>query len=431
MSPAIAKFNKKLMSFLDSSPSAFHATSVMEKTLKKEGYLQLLERDSWRLKKGGRYYITRGGSAIIAFQLAADWKEFDGFNMIGAHTDSPALKIRSNPVKMKSGHGQLGVEVYGGAILSSWFDRDLSIAGRVSYLTNGKIKHQLIDFGRPVATLPNVAIHLNPKVNSGQAVQTHKELSPILLQGEKGFDWDKMITQELKRTYKSSLKVERILDYDLLFYDDAKAASVGVNGEFIASGRLDNLASCFVGMEALLTTPKKSSSLLVCSDHEEVGSSSTTGAAGTFLKSILQRIYGSQESFARGVSRSVMISCDNAHGLHPNFSEKYEESSAPIINQGPVLKLNAKQRYATSAESSAILELVAQKAQVPLQRYVSRNDVPCGSTIGPITATTLGMRTMDIGIPSLAMHSIRELIGSRDGHLMFKLLKEFLKATHL
>ncbi|MBT7768042.1 MAG: M18 family aminopeptidase, partial [Bdellovibrionales bacterium] len=301
--------------------------------------------------------------------------------------------------------------------------------GRVSYLTSGsKIKHQLIDFARPVATLPNVAIHLNPKVNSGQALSLHKELSPILLEAKDKFVWEDVVKKELKRA-NVSLSIKKILDFDLFLYDQHKASFVGANQDFIASGRMDNLVSCFVGQEALLNAPRNSNSLLICTDHEEVGSSSVTGAAGPFLEDVLRRIYDGQENFSRGVSRSMMLSCDNAHAVHPNYGEKYEMSSAPLMNQGPVLKLNAKQRYATSSESSAFLELVAKKANVPLQRYVSKNDVPCGSTIGPITATRIGIRTIDIGVPSLAMHSIRELIGSRDGHLLFKLLKQFLKSA--
>lgn len=408
-------FNNDLLDFLKNSPTPFHATRSLATRLEKSGFKSLNEADSWNLVKGEKYYITRNDSSLIAFVYSDELGQ-NGISMVGAHTDSPALKLKPNSVIHKKGYIQLGVEVYGGALLNPWFDRDLSLAGRVSGLNEkGELNHVLIDFKEAVAVIPSLAIHLDKEANKNRSINPQTDIPPILMQSEEEVSFEDILKE------KSALK--EILDFELLFYDTQEPAFVGLKKEFLASARLDNLLSCYVGLKAICEADKNS--LLICSDHEEVGSESNSGAAGPFLEMFLKRVCKNNEDYARMINASMMISADNAHAVHPNFISKHDENHGPLLNHGPVIKVNANQRYASNSETVSIFKLLCKKSEVPYQSFVTRTDMGCGSTIGPITATKIGIKTIDIGLPTFAMHSIRETAGDADTYSLYKVLKNY------
>lgn len=411
----IEDFNTGLLGFLDASPTPFHATQNMSMMCANAGFIQLDETEKWELVKGQKYYVTRNDSSIIAFTYPDD----DNYVMIGAHTDSPNLKLKPSPVIEKNGLVQLGVEPYGGLLLNPWFDRDLSIAGRVSYRSNeGEIKDALVDVQKAIAVIPSLAIHLDDKANKDRTVNKQTDIVPIITSGE--FDFDAWIGWALNRAGHDDFAT--LLSHELSLYDTQKAGYVGLQDDFIASARLDNLLSCYVSLLTICSVDASAPYLMVCSDHEEVGSESTSGAAGSFLESVLRRMTPDFESYTQLTRKSMMISCDNAHAIHPNFASKHDENHAPLINNGVVVKVNANQRYASNSKTISKFVLAAEKQKLTLQEFVTRSDMGCGSTIGPITATRLGIDTIDVGLPTFAMHSIRELAGSKDAHQLYQIL---------
>ncbi|WP_438971646.1 M18 family aminopeptidase [Methylophaga sp.] len=427
MATSTTEFNQGLCSFLDNSPTPYHAVASMKQLLKAHGFLELQEGETWGQLNPGRYLVTRNDSSIIAFKLAAGDLARQGINMVGAHTDSPCLKVKPQPEKVQNTLFQLGVEVYGGALLNPWFDRDLSMAGRVSYQTDsGQIDQVLVDFEKAVAVIPSLAIHLDRDVNQNRTINPQQHLPPVLTQLDDGdkLDFRALLEQQCSQQHPD-LKIGKVLDYEMCFYDTQKAAVTGLSSDFISGARLDNLLSCYVGLQSLLSADEKTSSLLVCNDHEEVGSQSSSGAQGTFLQSVLQRMTQTTENYQRMVDHSMMISADNAHAVHPNYADRHDAEHGPVLNKGPVIKTNANQRYATSSETSAIFRQLCEKNNVPVQDFVVRTDMGCGSTIGPITASNLGVRTLDIGVPTFAMHSIRELAGSQDASMLYTVLTAF------
>lgn len=420
-----------LLDFLQRSPSPFHATQTMREMLKEAGYQALDEREIWQLQAQGRYYVTRNDSSIIAIQLGKNEPVAHGIRLVGAHTDSPCLKVKPQPELSRQGYWQLGVEVYGGVLLSPWFDRDLSLAGRVTFKQNDQLQSRLIDFKQAIATIPSLAIHLNREANSGWAINAQTELPPILAQlhAEERNDFRALLAEQLEREH--GINDASILDYELCFYDSQPAAVIGLDQNFIAGARLDNLLSCYAGLQALLNSDDQYTQVLVCTDHEEVGSNSSCGADGPFLEQVLRRALGSEEAFVRCIQKSLLISADNAHGIHPNYADKHDSNHGPLLNKGPVIKVNANQRYATNSETSSFFKLLCQQADVPAQSFVTRSDLGCGSTIGPITAGQLGIQTIDIGVPTFAMHSIRELAGSHDLGYLIKALQSFYNSSTL
>ncbi|GGJ91125.1 M18 family aminopeptidase [Pseudomonas matsuisoli] len=421
--------NQGLVEFLQASPTPFHATRSIVRALETAGYEALDERDVWDVQAGGRYVITRNDSSVIAVRMGHDIAR--GIRLVGAHTDSPCLKVKPNPELHRQGFFQLGVEVYGGALLAPWFDRDLSLAGRVTFKTDGRLQSRLIDFRRPIATIPNLAIHLNREANQGWAINAQNELPPILGQVSAGkqSDFRALLTQQLLEEH--GVSADLVLDYELSFYDTQSAAVLGIDGEFFAGARLDNLLSCYAGLQTLLDTDTDETCVLVCTDHEEIGSASACGADGPFLEQVLQRLLPPGDGFVRGIQRSLMVSVDNAHGIHPNYAEKHDGNHGPRLNAGPVIKINSNQRYATNSETAGFFRNLCLENEVPVQSFVTRSDMGCGSTIGPITASQLGIRTVDIGLPTFAMHSIRELAGSRDLAYLVTVLGAFFSATAL
>ena len=415
---------KGLLQFLQQSPTPFHAVANMAMLLDEAGFQRLDSSNSWNLDKNSRYYVCRNDSALIAFKTGAADLPDSGFRIAGAHTDSPCLKIKPQADVSSQGYAQLGVEVYGGALLHPWFDRDLSIAGRVNYQNaDGSLSSILVDLKDPVAFIPSLAIHLDRTANEGRLINKQKELPPILLQldADEKFNFEDYLLEYLQKDM-DCLYASAILSHELLLYDTQAPALIGLRKQFISSARLDNLLSCFVALHSLIECKDDTASVLVCNDHEEVGSMSASGAEGPFLKSVLQRMLEAEgkaggcsaASFDRAIQNSVLLSVDNAHGVHPNFSDVHDKAHSPKLNAGPVIKINANQRYASNSESIALLKLICNRLNISHQSFVMRSDMACGSTIGPITSALLGISTVDIGIASFAMHSIRESAGVAD-----------------
>ena len=416
---------QSLLEFIDRSPTPFHAVQEITNTLSNKDFIEIKETDAWRLKPNGRYFLTRNDSSLIAFVVGSKPE----FKIIGAHTDSPNLRLKPQAVYAKNGYLQLGVEVYGGVLLSTWTDRDLSLAGRVVLAGKKNPSTKLIRFKQALLRIPQLAIHLNRNVNKkGLILNEQNHLPPIFSMQNKSAPDEvlkKMVARELK------CKPVNIMGLDLSLYDTQPGALAGAEREFIFSGRLDNLASCHSAMHALTGSTMKDPATRVIAfyDHEEVGSESAQGAGSPFLKDVLERIILSEkrEGFLRAMANSFFISADMAHAIHPNYSEMHDNQHMPIINGGPVIKSNAGQRYATDAMSSVWFESLCKKAGIPVQKFVVRSDLGCGSTIGPITAANLGVRTVDIGNPMLSMHSIREMAGANDHELLIRAFKEFFR----
>ncbi len=414
-------FNASLLEFLNASPTPFHVTENMKGMLSNMGFKELQEENSWDLEVNERYFVIRNDSSIIAFNHTRE----HNYTIVGAHTDSPNLKLKPRPVVKSQGSTQLGVEKYGGALLNPWFDRDLGLAGRINYTnTSGELSSALINVNEAIAVIPSLAIHLDSDANKNRSINAQTDIVPLICSDE-DFDFDFFIKSEL--TNAGVKDAEAILSHELNFYDVQRASYVGVKSDYIASARLDNLLSCYVALMALVSVPKDEPFMMVCSDHEEVGSESQSGAAGSFLESTLRRLSGSYEAFSKLIAKSLLISADNAHAIHPNYASKHEPEHAPKINQGVVIKTNANQRYTSNSTTVARFKVAASRAEVELQDFVTRGDMGCGSTIGPITATRLGLLAIDIGLPTYAMHSIRELCGKDDAYDLFLILLQLGK----
>ena len=406
------------LDFIDASPSPWHAVSTIKGRLKSQQYSRLDERASWRLAPGDRHYVIRGDSSLIAFQVGQAGTASGGFRIIGAHTDSPGLRLKPKAAHTGEQLTRLGVEVYGGPILATFTDRDLSLAGRLYLRGQAGIESRLIRFDHALARLPNLAIHMNRKVND-EGLKLNKQTELPLILG--------CLQDELPPTrqlltllaQQAQCTPEDILSFELNVYDTQKGAFWGAAGEFLADSQIDNLSSCHAGLCALLKAgPGPHTSVCAFFDHEEIGSESHKGADGSFLSDILERITQSRgedrSDYQRGLACSLMISADAAHAYHPNYPNAYEPCHAIRLNQGPAVKINNNQRYATDGFTEAYFRELCRQADVPCQTYVHRSDLGCGSTIGPMTAARLGMRSLDCGAPMWAMHSIRESTGVLD-----------------
>jgi len=412
-------FVDRLTNFLDRSPTPWHAVANIAQHLERSGFIRLDERAAWCLEAGATYFVVRSDGALVAWRQPVD---VVGWTIFGAHTDSPNLRVRPDPVVKKHGYFQLGLEVYGGVLLSTWFDRDLSLAGRVAIANEGAVLTELVDFERPVGIIPNLAIHLDRDANKGRKINPQDELPLIISRAEKDaeMDFSEMIARELGRS------AAEISAFEICAYPIEESQVIGLEGEFLASARLDNLLSCFIVSEALIQNEAAEGTMIVLNDHEEIGSVSTGGADGPFLESILRRATIFSD-FERVRVNSLMVSIDNAHGVHPNYASKHDESHRPLLNEGPVVKVNANHRYATTAITQGLIEQAAERADVSLQYFSGRADLGCGSTIGPLTAGRLGIDTIDLGCAQFAMHSARETCGIKDPELMLKLLTQLTK----
>jgi len=410
------EFNTGLLGFLDASPTPFHATQNMVAMLQNAGFERLYEELPWNLESGKRYYVTRNDSSVIAFTYTGA----KDYVIVGAHNDSPTFRLKPNPLIHEHGVVKLAVEPYGGMLLTPWFDRDLSIAGEIHYLNKENIiKRALVDFEDPIAVIPSLAIHLDDKANKEKSINKQTDMMPIL-QADAKLELEEFLTLALQKA--GIEEFEEIYGFDLRLYDTQKASYVGLNKEFFTSARIDNLLSCYVGLLAVCSVDASKPFMFVANDHEEVGSETPQGAAGSFFESVYRRIFSTYESYVQSVRSSYLVSCDNAHAIHPNFPQKHEPSHAPKMNAGVVIKINANQRYATSAKTMSRFVNVAAALGINTQNYVTRSDMGCGSTIGPITATRIGIDTIDVGVPTLAMHSIREMAGVRDAYELYKIV---------
>lgn len=426
-------FAKELIDFLYDSPTAFHAVKNIKDSLENSNFKELKEEDKWKLEKGGKYYTTKNGSALIAFTVGEGEIEEQGFKIIGAHTDSPTFRVKPNSeIISENNYMKLNTEIYGGLIRSTWMDRPLSLAGRVALkgesLLNPELR--LVNIKKPILIIPSLAIHMNREANSGGELNPQKDTLPLLA----------MVTEELEKDnallniLAEELKVNRedIIDFDLFLYEFEKGCIVGLKDEFISSSRLDDLQMVHAGIEALKEAPiTQGINVMTCFDNEEVGSATKQGADSDMLANILERIVvclgKGREDFFRALSKSFIISADNAHAVHPNRPEKADPTNRPIVNKGPVIKINANCAYTSDSDSSAVYEAICKKAEIPVQKFVNRSDSRGGSTIGPISSTHLNIRSVDIGNPTLAMHSVREFAGVKDHTYVTKSFEEFYK----
>lgn len=416
-----------LLDFIDASPSPWHAVQMTEMCLLAEGYTQLQESERWQLEAGGRYFVVRGGSSIIVFVMGQSPVTETGFRIVGAHTDSPGLRLKPNAAHSCEGVVRLGVEVYGGPILATFTDRDLSLAGRVNVRTKEGFATHLIRFEEPLVRLPNLAIHMNREVNE-QGLKLHKQNELPLLLGlaEQGVSPGSQFLSKVAA--KLEVSEQDIINTEFNVYDTQKGTVWGADQEFIANSQLDNLASCHAALSALLSVNNPQATCLCAMfDHEEVGSGSAVGAGGSFIADVLNRIQAQQqldeEARHLTTARSFFISADMAHAWHPNFPAAYEPHHHVLVNHGPVIKTNANQRYSTGIDSAARFIGLCEQAGVPYQQYTHRTDLGCGSTIGPIVAAQLGMASIDVGSAMWAMHSIRESAGVLDHGYMITALR--------
>lgn len=414
-----------LLSYLNHSPTPYHAVAYSQRLLRDAGFRVLHESDRWELSPGDRVMVTRGDATIGAFIVGDKPPSEAGFLLAGAHTDSPNLRLKPNAELSRHGYNQLGVEMYGGALLTTWLDRDLSLAGRVYVAQDGGMRSALVDLHAPLLRIPNLAIHLNRTVNTdGLKLNIQQHMVPVLgLTGEGKPLTDRLVTALGEQGLVVS--AEQILGGDLCLYDVQPACLGGESDAFIFSGRLDNLAGSHAALHALSHSRGGAEATrgIVLYDHEEVGSRSAQGANSTFLEDCLARLclgVGNVDADAmpRALARSFMVSCDTAHAVHPNYAEMHDGNHRPLLGAGPVIKRNAGQSYATDAESEARFVQLCRAAGVMPQHFVTRSDLGCGSTIGPISASRLGIRTVDVGSPLLAMHSIREMGATADAHSM-------------
>lgn len=416
---------EKLLAFIRKSPTAFHAVDTMRKTLADQGFQELSEKDYWKLTPGGRYMVTRNNSALIAFSIPEDAPR--RFHIMASHSDSPTFKIKENPeITVEKAYVKLNVEKYGGMLMSPWFDRPLSVAGRAIVSEGGEIREKLIDIDRDLLMIPSLAIHMNREVNSGYSYNPQKDLLPLYGTAGTEETFSKTLAEA------AGVREEEILSHDLFLYSRTRGAVWGAEKEFISAGRLDDLQCAFASMEGLLSGEKKKSIAVHCvMDNEEVGSGTKQGAASTFLKDTLLRINSglgrTYEEYLMSLADSFMISADNAHALHPNYTDMADPVNRPLLNKGIVIKYNANQKYCTDAVSAARFKELCNRAEVPYQTFVNRSDMAGGSTLGNISNTQVPVNTVDIGLPQLAMHSPYETAGVKDTLSLVKAAELFFE----
>jgi len=414
---------RDLLTFIEASPTPYHAVTEVAARLLMAGFRRFSERDAWLLGPGDKGFVVRGGGSIAAFRLGRRAPTDAGFVIVGAHTDSPNLRLKPNAELTASSYEQLSVEVYGGVLLHTWLDRDLALGGRV-VLEDGTSR--LVRLPGTFCRVPSLAIHLNRDVNSsGLSLNAQTQLLPVAaLEHEGGAV---ALRERIAATLGEGIDPKAIRGTDLCLFDTQAPALGGARAEFIFSPRLDNLASCHAALSALLGAGDADATrVVVLYDHEEVGSESAIGAGSQFLEAVLTRIaacYPAQsDAFARAIAGSLMVSADMAHAVHPNYPDKHDKQHRPLLGKGPVLKVNVSQRYATDGPTAARFRSACARAGVEPQHFVSRNDMGCGSTIGPIAAAGLGLRTVDVGNPMLSMHSCREMAASADVPVMIRVL---------
>lgn len=424
------EINRELLEFLDNSPSSFHAVANMEALLDKAGCTRLLEGHKWELEPGKGYYVSRNGSALIAFRIPV--KDFAGFQIMASHSDSPVFKVKNNAeIEVDKKFVKLNVEKYGGMLCAPWLDRPLSVAGRIVVRTPDGVETKLVNVDRDLMIIPNLAIHMNRSVNEGYEYNAQKDMLPLFCQADakaaKG-KFLQLIAEE------AGVKAEDILDTDLFLYNRMKGTVLGLNGEYISSPHLDDLQCAFASLKGFLEAEPKDSVAVHCVlDNEEVGSGTKQGAASTFLKDVLHRINSAmgrtEEEYLTALASSFMVSADNAHSIHPNQPDKADPTNRPYMNDGIVIKYSANQKYTTDAVSGALFKAICERAQVPYQTFHNRSDMLGGSTLGNISGTQVALNTVDIGLAQLAMHSNYETAGSKDTAYLVEAAKELFSSS--
>jgi len=422
-----------LLGFLDRSPTPYQAVAEVRRRIEAAGFRELGEVEAWDLAPGDRRFVVRGGGSLAAFQVGSVSPAEAGFRILGAHTDSPNLRLRPRADAAQAGYQRYAAEPYGGVLLHTWLDRDLSLAGCVSVRERGEVRTLLVDFARPLLRVPSLAIHLDREVNQrGLVVDPQAHLVPVAgLEGAPGLQ--ALVAAELRAQGIAAVEPGDVLAHDLAAYDVQPAVVAGVHGEFVFAARLDNLASCHAGVAALLAAAPalaEPTRVLVLHDHEEIGSRTAEGAAGTLLEGVLERAVagfkgGAAQGLARAAAQSLLVSVDMAHGVHPNHPDRHDPAHRPRVGAGPVIKQHAGRSYATDARTAAHFAALCADAGIAPQHFVTRNDLPCGSTIGPISAARVGIPAVDVGSPMLSMHSCRELAGSADVAPMVEVLRRF------
>lgn len=420
----------KLFKFIEGSTSQFHTTKAVKEQLLEQGFEELLLKHNWELKKGGKYILEHHGSTIFAFTVGKEFQAEDGFRIAAAHGDFPGFRIKPNAEMESGGYLQLNTETYGGAILATWLDRPLSVAGRVALRSKEVFKPEirLIDLKKPVLIIPNLAIHFNREMNKGVELRKQIEMVPIYGTGSGELSTDvflQYLADELQ------VQSDDILDYELTIYNTDKPSFVGVKDEFVSAPRLDNLTSTQALVEGIIEGEReKGLNMMIVFDHEEIGSRSKQGAASTLLTTVLEKIYLSlgmtRMDFTNALEESLFASVDVSHAYNPNYSAKYDLTNRHVVNTGFAIKEAASQSYATDSEAIAIVQQICEKEGIAYRKFVNHSDVTGGGTLGAISSAILPIRTVDIGIPVLAMHSSRETMGVKD----YENLADFMTAYY-
>lgn len=413
---------KELIQFIEKSPTCFQAVATMKEILEQEGYSELREKDKWNIEKGSRYFVTRNDSSLIAFTVPKEGLK--GFRIMASHSDSPTFKIKDNPeMTVENKYVKLNVERYGGMLCAPWFDRPLSVAGRVVVKEKDEFVTKLVDVDRDLVMIPNLAIHMSRQANEGYQYSAQKDMLPLYGEIAAKDTFMETIAQA------AGVKAEDILGHDLFLYNRQKGCIWGAQEEFLSIGRLDDLQCAFASLKGFLGGEKKEYAAVHCVlDNEEVGSSTKQGAASTFLYDVLVRMVRGlgmdYEDYLRALADSFMISADNGHALHPNYTEKADPVNRPVLNQGIVIKYSGNQKYCTDAVSAAMFKDLCSQAEVPYQTFTNNSDIPGGSTLGNISNTKVALNSVDIGLPQLAMHSPYETVGVKDTYYLIEAAKK-------
>lgn len=422
-----SQYVKELFQFIENSPSCFHTIETITKELKEDGFIELVEGKPWKIEKGQKYYTTRNLSSVIAFKIPQN--DFKSFHIVASHSDSPSFKIKENAeIEVNNKYVKLNTEKYGGMICSTWFDRPLSIAGRILVKENSTIKTHLVNVEKDLVIIPNLAIHMNREVNDGYKYNAQVDMLPLYEESLANGSLMKSIAQE------AGVEEESILGTDLFLYNRMNGTKIGANGEYISSPRLDDLECAFTSLRAFLSGGCEDSASVYCVfDNEEVGSGTKQGADSTFLYDVLRRINMSlgncEEDYYRLIASSFMVSADNAHALHPNHTDKSDPTNKVYMNDGIVIKYNANQKYTTDGVSAAIFKSICDSVNVPYQTFTNRSDILGGSTLGNISNSHVSLNTIDIGLAQLAMHSTYETAGAKDVAYMVEAIEAFYNTS--
>ena len=418
---------EELFQFIENSPSCFHAIETIREKLNDEGFIELVEGRSWQIEKGKKYYVTRNLSSIIAFKIPEN--DFKNFHIVASHSDSPTFKIKENAeIEVNNKYVKLNTEKYGGMICSTWFDRPLSIAGRILVKEGNLVKTHLVNIDKDLVIIPNLAIHMNRSVNDGYKYNAQIDMLPLY--------GDNTSKGSLMKTVAQSVGVEEdsILGTDLFLYNRMRGTKIGANSEYISSPRLDDLECAYASLSAFLSETNSNSASVYCVfDNEEVGSGTKQGADSTLLYDVLRRINmclgNSEEDYYKLIASSFMVSADNAHALHPNYSDKSDPTNKVYMNDGIVIKYNANQKYTTDAVSASIFKSICDSVNVPYQTFTNRSDILGGSTLGNISNAHVSLNTIDIGLAQLAMHSTYETAGAKDVTYLIDAIKAFYNTS--